>query len=90
LGRFTIKAEKSNKSNKIHIKKSYSKITRFKIDPNTLKDEYRDPGARVPVRKQEEFKLPIPGTITSLLKFAPSKKVEKSEINPKDKLSNFL
>ena len=82
------------KSNNIPIKKLPSKKTIQKFSEDQLKNISRDPAGRVQVHKQEEFKLPVPGTITSLRRFVPKsqgpKQQKEVEQGTSNKLSDYL
>lgn len=82
------------KVNKIPIKKVPSKVTKTIVNPTIFIDDYRDPAGRVPAKKEEEFKLPVPGTITSLRRFLPKPQGHKQQREIKsdkpDRLSDYL
>lgn len=79
---------------KIPVKQGYTKKSLHKISPDSLIKEYRDPAGRALIHQEEEFKLPIPGKITSLRRFVPKpqgpKQQKETKQEPSDKLSNYL
>jgi hypothetical protein len=76
---------------KFPLHKAHSKVSKSQIDPKSLVKDNRDPAGRVPVREEVDFKLPIPGKITSLRgSVHPSERVRKSRDKKEEKLSDFL